>query len=122
MNKVIVKRRKAWAEALMSGKYAQVKGGLRRGDSFCCLGVACDLYAKDTGDGKWYKRNQHIRVYEFWSKDCEYDHEGDTETPPDIVRAYYGLDTLEQDDLITANDVLDLNFTEIAQLILFPVE
>lgn len=30
-------------EALQSGKYSKGKGALRRGDDFCCLGVACDL-------------------------------------------------------------------------------
>jgi hypothetical protein len=39
--------------ALRSGEYRQGTGRLRRGDAFCCLGVACDLYAKATGLGKW---------------------------------------------------------------------
>lgn len=38
-----------WIEALESGKYAQAYGRLRRGQSFCCLGVYCDL----SGLGKW---------------------------------------------------------------------
>jgi len=122
MDRITVKRRKAWADALMGGEYAQGKGGLRRGDLFCCLGVACDLYAKDTGDGKWDKQDQHTRVSEFRSKDCEYDHEGDTYAPPATVRAYYGLSEDEMQELITANDVTGLNFTEIAQLILFPIQ
>lgn len=34
-----------WVEALESGRYKQYTyGRLRKGDKFCCLGVACDLY------------------------------------------------------------------------------
>jgi hypothetical protein len=37
-----------WLSALRSGAYAQGEHYLRRGDgSFCCLGVLCDLYAKE---------------------------------------------------------------------------
>jgi hypothetical protein len=36
--------------ALRSGEYKQTQGQLREGDdSFCCLGVLCDLHAKETG-------------------------------------------------------------------------
>ena len=37
---------KAWVAALRSGKYKQTKCALwaRDGGSFCCLGVACDIY------------------------------------------------------------------------------
>lgn len=43
-----------WVAALRSGEYTQTQGALRRGDSFCCLGVLCDLYAKD-GHAEWQK-------------------------------------------------------------------
>lgn len=33
----------AWVEALNSGEYKQTKGLLRKKDSFCCLGVLCEL-------------------------------------------------------------------------------
>ena len=38
-----------WVAALRSGDYDQTKSFLRDEDGFCCLGVACDLYAKETG-------------------------------------------------------------------------
>lgn len=42
-----------WLEALRSGQYQQVKGVLRHSDSansqgYCCLGVLCDIYSKET--------------------------------------------------------------------------
>ena len=48
---------KAWVAALRSGDYTQTQKMLRRvtkenGTSFCCLGVACDLYRNTVG-GNW---------------------------------------------------------------------
>lgn len=39
----IAANREEWAAALESGRYAQGAGVLRRGNAFCCLGVACDI-------------------------------------------------------------------------------
>jgi hypothetical protein len=33
-----------WVAALRSGKYQQGRGALHDGDTFCCLGVLCDLF------------------------------------------------------------------------------
>ena len=41
------------AEALESGWYKQTRYTLKSGDSYCCLGVACELYRLATGDGVW---------------------------------------------------------------------
>ncbi len=37
----------AWIAALRSGEYRQGKGVLRRNNSFCCLGVLCELARKE---------------------------------------------------------------------------
>jgi hypothetical protein len=47
-----------WVEALRSGDYRKGQFGLRqqRGNGtqgYCCLGVLCDLYHKETGKGEW---------------------------------------------------------------------
>lgn len=44
---------KKWVEALRSGEYKQGEEALRNGDRFCCLGVACDLFRKNTTKGEW---------------------------------------------------------------------
>lgn len=44
---------KKWVAALRSGKYEQGTGALRVDQSYCCLGVACELYREATGDGIW---------------------------------------------------------------------
>ena len=43
-----------WAEALRSGEFERGGGQLRRHDGrYCCLGVACEVYRRVTGDGEW---------------------------------------------------------------------
>jgi hypothetical protein len=49
MNKDVAKK---WVDALRSGEYRQARAVLRDGDSFCCLGVLCDLYRLEHG-GEW---------------------------------------------------------------------
>lgn len=43
-----------WVAALRSGEYAQGRNKLKNNnDSYCCLGVLCDVYQKETGKGNW---------------------------------------------------------------------
>lgn len=44
---------KRWVKALRSGEYKQAKSDLRVDDSFCCLGVACDLYRQEHPEAHW---------------------------------------------------------------------
>lgn len=54
--------KKRWIAALRSGEYQQGQGYLRPTEnSWCCLGVLCDLYAKD-GHAEWRAGSQ---FYEF---------------------------------------------------------
>lgn len=47
-----------WITALRSGEYRQGRGSLREHDAYCCLGVLCDLHAKET-----IYENHHDRSY-----------------------------------------------------------
>ncbi len=71
------KNAKKWVKALLSGKYKQADGQLRDGDKFCCLGVACDLYAKEHSGYIW---------------EGEQFEGEDTQLPP-IVQSWLGLNT-----------------------------
>lgn len=51
-----------WVKALRSGEYKQGFRALRRGDAFCCLGVLCDIFAKEKGLD--------------WDADCRFMDEG----------------------------------------------
>jgi hypothetical protein len=51
MDKHVAER---WVQALRSGQYQQGKQALRpTPDSYCCLGVLCDLYRVEQGKGAW---------------------------------------------------------------------
>lgn len=45
-----------WVDALRSGEYQQATGKLKSQEGFCCLGVLCDLYAKEHEDAGWEYR------------------------------------------------------------------
>jgi len=44
MNEIVKAK---WVAALRSGEFQQCKGTLRKGDSFCCLGVLSELAVRD---------------------------------------------------------------------------
>jgi hypothetical protein len=49
--------KKLWVDALRSGNYQQGIGQLRCGDTYCCLGVLCDLYDRDQGGPGWHDKD-----------------------------------------------------------------
>ena len=67
MNKEIKEK---WIQALESDEYKKGTEKLRIGEEFCCLGVLCDIYSKETGLGEWkgdvfnetVTRNKHFSV------------------------------------------------------------
>jgi hypothetical protein len=100
------------ADALKSGKYKQTRGRLRtvKTKRFCCLGLACELFIKDTKKLSW---NSYGAIGGYsWSA-----------LPPSEVRKYYGWKShdpvLEIGDYITTatrhNDDSKLSFAEIAE-------
>jgi hypothetical protein len=50
--------KRLWLTALRSGLYRQGEGALNNNQFFCCLGVLCDVYQKQTGDGAWINNNE----------------------------------------------------------------
>lgn len=58
-------RIKKWVDALRSGKYKQARGALREnvgeGEyTYCCLGVATDIYEKETGNEIEWKNKEYL--------------------------------------------------------------
>ena len=56
---------KKWIDSLRSGNYEQGQRYLRTDKGFCCLGVACDLYSKETGKVEWKKNSNLSNLYYF---------------------------------------------------------
>ena len=51
-----------WLNALRSGEYPQARKSLRNGNGFCCLGVLCDIYSKETNKS-WTRYDADREVY-----------------------------------------------------------
>jgi hypothetical protein len=109
-----------WLAALRSGEYRQARQALRHGDTFCCLGVLCDLHAKATG-GEWRISNWNEGMYD-----------NDISGLPHTVRAWAGLDRryplIDETDITYFNDgaegddedfatIVPHSFAQIADLI-----
>ncbi len=107
MNKVY---KKLWIDALRSDKYKQGKGDLRIGDSFCCLGVLCDIYRKKQkkkGVG-WVNLSQfRTDLSGITSKS----------TLPDSLAEKLGIELSTESILMGMNDEDDKSFKEIADYI-----
>lgn len=102
------KNAKKWVQVLRSGRYKQSKYQLKTNEGYCCLGVACDLYAKE----------KHI----VWDGT---DFLGNAQTLPHLVMAWMGLSSPTgifitrpgvQCSLSWCND-RDMSFEEIADVI-----
>jgi hypothetical protein len=104
-----------WIAALRSGEFTQSRMALReqvrRGTDdmrYCCLGVACEIYRRETGDGEWHGQgfavtDNVVRAY-----------------LPLVVAEWLGTDTnpkLLGDKATKWNDTLNQSFGVIADAI-----
>lgn len=76
-----------WVAALRSGEYEQGRGRLKTGNAFCCLGVLCDLYAKEHTDGQWVDNSLMGGSFAFKTEGSYLNAYG----PPDDVQEWAGL-------------------------------
>lgn len=96
-----------WVTALRSGDYEQGKNSLRNDDSFCCLGVLCDILSKE-GIGEW---QEDLFVYD----DVAHDVSLSVGSGPGLMELV-GLKKREQAALVRLNDE-GTNFDGIAAVI-----
>lgn len=94
-----------WIKALRSGDYKQTRGTLKDNKGFCCLGVLCDLAAKD-GGSKWVKAYLNSSVKEY---------DGEPETPPKYMMDYLGISEDYVAAIIDLNDIEERSFKDIAR-------
>lgn len=112
-----------WVYELRSGKYEQTTDALRIGNSFCVLGVLCDMFAKATGRARW------VHPPEGGSAIFVADDQTDCGEPPRVVCEWAGwLDTedhgwVDYNPVVAGkplsiwNDADGLPFAELADLI-----
>lgn len=103
----------------------QAQGHLRVGDAYCCLGRACEVFRKETSNGKWESpiTSTSFTVFVFYSKHSLGMDQFKT-TPPGEVAEWFGWltpnPTITADDrgggltMIALNDVQKKTFPQIA--------
>ena len=107
-----------WVAALRSGEYKQGKRYLKSGDTYCCLGVLCDIAAQE-GLGEWtkpvddgYKGREGFVTL----KDCKY-----SVLPIDIIiwanLTGDGNPEIKRHTLTNRNDYMNEDFNKIADVI-----
>jgi|SRR5688572_664775 len=107
-----------WLNALRSGEYAQTSHHLKTQNGYCCLGVLCDLHARETGN-EWTKGY----ASEYQETIERFNYLGHTGMLPREVRYWaefenpddYALD-VKVDEAMEMNDE-GVNFSEIADFI-----
>ena len=108
-------RRKLLVEALRSGRYKQCRTRLRDEDRYCCLGVACDVYANSQHDRPQWEFTKTIGA--FLGQDlmlpCEVRDWFGFESSQGNYNQYPGRGT----SLIILNDMRSASFEEIANVI-----
>ena len=105
-----------WLDALRSGEYKQKRRKLRDTNSFCCLGVLCDLYAKEHGKEWDYDKGENYYYFEEADTGLAksvMNWAGLTEEYPEVIMNGQIYPT----DLATINDDYGFNFNQIAELI-----
>jgi len=104
--------------ALRSGEYEQARGALRNEEGYCCLGVACDIYLKETGEGKWrYDGERHFPYTFATNPNLEH---GEVSVMPKKVQEFFEFKhnnpSYSNRSLAGLNDG-DFTFEEIADLL-----
>ena len=123
-------RRLKLLEALRSGEYKQCRDRLYADGGYCCLGVACDVYHKETGLGEWSAYDFHgITARSFSTETAHGESYG---MPPEVSEWFgfadhgtskdgsplaFGDDGHSASSLISLNDDLKMDFNQIADII-----
>jgi len=90
VNKQLVKE---WVGDLRSGKFAQGRSSLKRGNSYCCLGVMCETYKRLTGKGEWETNIRNEDEFIIYDIDgcMVIDKSLESSFPPSVVAGFFGL-------------------------------
>lgn len=124
----IKRNRKAWLEALRSGKFRQARGQLKsRNGSYCCLGVLCEVaeVPKVYEYGEYQYGDTNSSDYRAASSTSlplqamewlGVTHDTPRLAQPVLIKDKYG-DEHEEDNLIELNDTYKWSFEQIADAV-----
>lgn len=105
MNNVIKSK---WVEALRSGEYKQGRGSLCKGDSYCCLGVLCEVLMKDED------AELNSLIEERLTEGVAVAYDRQTKSLPINVRLAADLSVADEFNLVCKNDS-GFTFEQIAE-------
>jgi hypothetical protein len=109
--------RNVLVQTLRRGEYTQGRKRLRRTDNtYCCLGVACEIYKDATGQGEWEKRSDSD-CYGFFM-----DGQESRTTLPGPVKRFFGFMSekgayFNDEHALSADNDQGASFKEIANII-----
>ena len=116
MDKHVAER---WVQALRSGQYQQGQHELHPDtNSYCCLGVLCDLYRVEQGKGEWRNGPMRNELFIFSTPTGVYE----SAVLPEMVKSWAGMRTStgsiagSEDELAALNDE-GMEFPQLADLI-----
>ena len=100
-----------WIDSLRSGKYQQGQSKLYSSDGFCCLGVLCDIYAKEVGDKSWVMKDPDYKFdtekFDYWYFDDQ------SECLPKCVQDWAELN---ENDPVVTNRIVGEYITTLASM------
>lgn len=105
------KIKEKWVSALRSGEYTQGRNRLRDNNSFCCLGVLCDLAAEENV-GTWNELDQFCIDDKYFTSAVLF--------PPEAVTqnwAGFSNSDMELVSYLAENNDQGFSFTTIAEYI-----
>lgn len=110
---------KKWVEALRSGEFKQGTKHLRGfEETYCCLGVACEIYRRETGNGRWvttYERQ--VWLFEADNTSIDYFMHPTVQKWIGLREQLGAASTMPGGSLTALNDSCGYDFTAIADMI-----
>lgn len=102
-------RRKLLVDTLLSGEIQQSRQFLHVINGMCCVGVACEVFRRYTGEGEWanYGSVEYAKKFVLRTEEKLYE-------APDEVLEWYGITQEEQKAMIDMNDAKRRSFEFIA--------
>lgn len=122
MKKVHKERIQNWVKALRSGEYRQCKDHIKKNNSYCCLGVACNIIPISFEAGYDELPNEARAYYDL-------DADPELEVPQSVIDKFikrqkknkkkylYIFSELLNTSAVDLNDRIGFNFDEIADCI-----